>query len=215
VYTQLQPPEYRELKRRKRRLKRRRQGKTKQEKNEGRTEGLKNVQERALENHPVDDDADTNQANEVSDDELHAQERRVQPTRTVKKIIDEVTSFDTQEKNSTVQNSATLENSENASNSVETVHSVIVSLGRTLQPFYGVGSRRSAFVILDQSPERLLSLSATNNRQEKTNLLSELLLLPKVMKLNLTFIIITKNITLHDSRKSPHLSCFPKLLLRL
>jgi hypothetical protein len=55
-------------------------------------------------------------------------------------------------------------------------------------------------LILDHA-ERLLSLSARKKKNEKTNFLAELLLLPKVMKLNLTVIIISTHSTLNDSRK--------------
>eukprot|EP00980_Cylindrotheca_fusiformis_P031331 scaffold26184_cov132-Cylindrotheca_fusiformis.AAC.5 len=126
--------------------------------------------------------------------------RRVQPLRAAKQASNDHPMTNHQE--ATAQQNEELGKSVGATdNTVENLSSVAVALGRSLQPFYGIESTKCAFVVLDQGPERLLTLSATNNsKHENSNILSELLLLPKVMRLNLTFVVITQNCTLHTSR---------------
>jgi hypothetical protein len=84
--------------------------------------------------------------------------------------------------------------------------STTVSFGRSIAKFCGVSKYNSfssgcAFIVLDHA-EELLSFS--HNRQKgniHTNFLSELLLLPKTMKLNLTVIAITDKLMLEQSSK--------------
>jgi Cdc6-like AAA superfamily ATPase len=84
--------------------------------------------------------------------------------------------------------------------------STTVSFGRSIAKFCGVSKYKSflrgcAFIVLDHADE-LLSFS--HNRQKgniHTNFLSELLLLPKTMKLNLTVIAITDKLMLEQSSK--------------
>jgi hypothetical protein len=120
---------------------------------------------------------------------------------------------------------------------VETSHSAVMSLGRSLQQYYGIkrdnaeedigstNSKRtlqqnmsssSAILILDCA-EELLSLSPSSSSSSKnkrrigsssssasgsktTNYLAELLLLPKIMKLDLTIIVISTFSTLDKTR---------------
>lgn len=60
----------------------------------------------------------------------------------------------------------------------DNAHSAVMALGRRLRPYYRGRSKRCGFVILDQGPERLLTMSSSEGRQERSNVLSELLLLP-------------------------------------
>jgi hypothetical protein len=100
-------------------------------------------------------------------------------------------------------------------NNVETSHKAVMSLGRSLQRYYGEGSsqQRSSsnnnvgILVLDKG-EELLSLSSIGKKKSApstsaaaTNFLSELLLLPKIMKLNITVIVITNYSTLDMTRK--------------
>lgn len=145
--------------------------------------------------------ADTQQKLQ-DDDGNDVSDRRVQPKRAVKTVLLDVSTNGlpgTPSKNQEMSAEG---------DSVEVSHSAVVAFGRSLQTFYGVGSKRCALLILDHS-ERLLSLSARKKKNEKTNFLAELLLLPKVMKLNLTIISISKQSTLNDSRKhyKSHCSC--------
>ena len=77
--------------------------------------------------------------------------------------------------------------------------------GRSISQFCGVSGfnsfqRGCAFLVLDQA-SNLLSFSNTKQRDSaRTNFLSELLLLPKVMKLNLTIIVITDKLFLENTR---------------
>jgi Cdc6-like AAA superfamily ATPase len=86
---------------------------------------------------------------------------------------------------------------------VETSHSAVVAFGRSLQRYFGVGSqqreRRAAILVLDGA-ERLLTLSARKKTSEKANCLAELLLLPKVMRLNLTIVVISRYVLLYGTR---------------
>jgi Cdc6-like AAA superfamily ATPase len=128
------------------------------------------------------------------------EDRRVQPRRAVKIVTESGTAKDSPAPSPSPHQGA-------GGDSVETSHSAVVAFGRSLQPFYGVGTKRCAILILDHA-ERLLSLSAKKKPSEKTNCLAELLLLPKVMKVNLAIIIITNHSILHGSRK------YPKSLVR-
>lgn len=103
---------------------------------------------------------------------------------------------------------------------VTTLHSAVLSLGRSLQKHYGSylddngACRNSGFIrkprcgilVLDKA-EELLSLSSASKRGTSAsssganNYLSELLLLPKIMKLNLTIVVITNYSTLHMTRE--------------
>ena len=83
---------------------------------------------------------------------------------------------------------------------VWTLHSVVSSFGRTLQPAFGRNGKKSAVLVLDHA-DRLLSLSMKKIPNDQTNFLSELLVLPKEMELNLTIIVISNNCCLDSSRK--------------
>ena len=106
---------------------------------------------------------------------------------------------------------------------VTTMHSPVLGLGRSLQKHYGShiddnggirnrGFRkkpRCAILVLDKA-EELLSLSSSSKRGTSSsggggganNYLTELLLLPKIMKLNLTIVVVTNYYTLHMTRES-------------
>lgn len=79
------------------------------------------------------------------------------------------------------------------------------AFGRSISQFCGVSSYNSyqrgcAFLVLDHA-SNLLSFTASRNKDLiHTNFLSELLLLPKVMKLNLTIIVITDKLFLENTR---------------
>ena len=121
-------------------------------------------------------------------------DRRVQPRRAVKALS---------QTNVAVVASQDMSSQKvgiSPSDTVEISNSAVVAFGRSLSPFYGVGAKRSAVLVLDHA-EHLLSLSAKMARNQKTNFLAELLLLPKVMKLNLTVVVITRYSTLNDSRE--------------
>jgi Cdc6-like AAA superfamily ATPase len=211
AYNQLRPEEYTQLK------KLRRKDRRKRKRNLVPTESLSREQEQvagkadtvkeAIE-HSGDQLKDSPDKTKKTDeaiimvlddqqadgDKMDSSDRRVQPRRTVK---------------ASSENNIAAKSAEPApppqgrrarGDTVETSTAAVVAFGRSLQPFYGVGSRRCAFLILDHG-ERLLSLSARKSKNEKTNFLAEILLLPKVMKLNLTVIIITNHSTLDRTRK--------------
>jgi len=103
---------------------------------------------------------------------------------------------------------------------VDTLHSAVLSLGRSLQRHYGSylddngtfrnrnfrKKPRCGILVLDKA-EELLSLSGASKKGTGSsggganNVLSELLLLPKIMKLNLTIIVVTNYCTLHMTRE--------------
>jgi Cdc6-like AAA superfamily ATPase len=80
------------------------------------------------------------------------------------------------------------------------------SFGRSIAHFCGASEYNSfqrgcAFLVLDCA-DKLLSFSHQKQRNNAhTNFLSELLLLPKIMKLNLTIIVITDKLMLENSSK--------------
>jgi hypothetical protein len=84
-------------------------------------------------------------------------------------------------------------------------HCAPMALGRVLVPLFGSPSLRSmpniqpgsAFLVLDHA-ERLFSLSP-NQSIESNNFLTQLLLLPQVMGLNLTFILVSRSTLLESS----------------
>jgi hypothetical protein len=81
-----------------------------------------------------------------------------------------------------------------------------MAFGRVLVPLFGSSSLRStlnvqpgsAFFVLDHA-DRLFSLSP-KQVIESNNFLAQLLLLPQVMGLNLTFIIVSRSTLLDSSR---------------
>lgn len=80
------------------------------------------------------------------------------------------------------------------------------AFGRSISQFCGISEYNSfqrgcAFLVLDQA-EKLLSFSNSKQKSElHTNFLSELLLLPRVMHLNLTVIVITNKMFLDQTSK--------------
>ena len=80
------------------------------------------------------------------------------------------------------------------------------SFGRSIAQFCGASEynyfqRGCAFLVLDCA-DKLLSFSHQKQRNNvHTNFLSELLLLPKIMKLNLTIIVITDKLMLENTSK--------------
>lgn len=82
-------------------------------------------------------------------------------------------------------------------------HGAPLAFARSLTPFLGQGGVGGAFFVLDHA-ERLMTLAPnrSNSQRNKTNYLSQLVLLPKVMGLNLTMILISRNSLLMNSRKS-------------
>jgi Cdc6-like AAA superfamily ATPase len=83
-----------------------------------------------------------------------------------------------------------------------TMHSVVGSFGRALQPICGRESKKCSAILVLDNADRLLSLSMKKLANERTNFLGEILLLPKAMELNLTVIFISTNCCLSSSRKS-------------
>jgi hypothetical protein len=86
--------------------------------------------------------------------------------------------------------------------SIRKLHTPI-GFGRAVVQFCGVApynsfQRGCAFLVLDHA-EKLLSLSSTSFH-EKTNYLSQLLLLPRTLGLNLTVIVITDKCLLENTR---------------
>lgn len=87
-----------------------------------------------------------------------------------------------------------------------TSHGAPMAFGRVLVPLFGSSSLRStlnvhpgsAFFVLDHA-DRLFSLSP-KQVIESNNFLAQLLLLPQVMGLNLTFIIVSRSTLLDSSR---------------
>jgi hypothetical protein len=96
-------------------------------------------------------------------------------------------------------------------------HGAPMAFGRVLVPLFGSSSLRaipniqpgSAFVVLDHA-ERLFSLSP-NQSIEANNFITQLLLLPQVMGLNLTFILVSRS-TLLDSSSMHNSSSVQKAL---
>ena len=81
---------------------------------------------------------------------------------------------------------------------VETSQSVVASFGRSLKRYFGAGG--SAAVLVLDDAERLLTISAPKNTDGKANCLAELMLLPKVMRLNLTIVVISRYALLYGTR---------------
>jgi Cdc6-like AAA superfamily ATPase len=215
AYNQLRPEEYTQLKKLRRKDRRKRKRKLnlvvpteslsrEQEQVAGKADTVKEAIEQSDDqlNDPPGETTKTDEAvlmvldnEQVDGDKMDSSDRRVQPRRTVKKPS---------EKNNIAAKSAEPaphpQGRTARGDTVETSNAAVVAFGRSLQPFYGVGTRRCAFLILDHG-ERLLSLSTRKSKNEKTNFLAEMLLLPKVMKLNLTVIIVTNHSMLDRTRK--------------
>lgn len=170
---------------------------------------------------------DENKVNDSvqEDDDSISRRRRVLPSREVKNTTTTTMNdprkmiYQSQEPQSSNENNAT------TTEKVETSHSAVVSLGRSLQVYYGHSAtiQRIGILILDNADE-LLSLSSAAKKSKKrrrnrtttphnnqlssstannriTNFLAELLLLPKIMKLNLTVIVLSTYATLDKTRK--------------
>ena len=75
--------------------------------------------------------------------------------------------------------------------------------GRSINQFCGVTGlyRGCAILILDQADKLLGFSNSKQKNSTPTNFLSELLLLPKVMKLNMTIIVITNKLFLESTSK--------------
>jgi Cdc6-like AAA superfamily ATPase len=119
---------------------------------------------------------------------------------------------------------------------VESSNSAVVSLGRSLQQYYGTehttrrAGRHSAILILDKA-EELVTLSSADKKSSRrrlqkslsrssaqtssstkaTNFLAELLLMPKVMKLDLTVVVITNYALLDKTKLNNSLSASKSL----
>ena len=174
---------------------------------------------------------------------VEASQRRILPGRSAKKGVshDSESSAAVRINRSELSNEGTVTSNRDGSKSsgrrhknrdyvkeakVETSNSAVISLGRSLQPYYGMTTTLSGlhtgFLILDRADE-LLSLSSSAKKSKRrirqkngsassycaasstqnptTNFLAELLMLPKIMKLNLTVIVITNYATLDKTRK--------------
>ena len=163
------------------------------------------------------------------DDETDEQPR-VLPSRKAKKaaihksIAQNATTYKNLQKRRTGDkyDSSDTEDDEDDSDdeAVTTLHSAVLSLGRSLQKYYGSylddngaynnksfrKKPKCGVLVLDKA-EELLSLSSASKKGTSAstggganNFLSELLLLPKIMKLNLTIVVITNYCTLHMTR---------------
>jgi hypothetical protein len=75
-----------------------------------------------------------------------------------------------------------------------------------------LGKDQACVLVLDHA-ERLVSFDA--NKKESMNFLSQLLLLPRVLSLNLTFVVVSQSVLLGHTRKFPFECCLPlrRLLL--
>lgn len=113
---------------------------------------------------------------------------RLQPSRAAKRILSSINHNPPTRTKAT--NIVDEEHGPSSTVSVEMPHSALAAFGRSLQRFYGSGSSRSAILVLDHA-ERLLSFSGKRQANERSNCLAELLLLPKVMRLNLTIVVIS------------------------
>jgi hypothetical protein len=136
--------------------------------------------------------------NTSNDPTESAADRRVQPRRTVKALSHAVEN--STRPTSTMAPKNNVVGTRAAGDSVEITHSAVIAFGRALNPFYGEGSNRCAMLVVDNG-ERLLTLSTRRSSKGKTNFLAELLLLPKVMRLNLTIVVITRYSTIAGTRK--------------
>jgi hypothetical protein len=154
---------------------------------------------------------------------------RVLPSRRAKKaaihksLANKATTYKNVRKNRVEDDDDSNEDDDDSDDeAVTTMHSAVLSLGRSLQKQYGSyvddngayrnkGFRKKpkcGILVLDKA-EELLSLSsaskkgiaATSSGGGVNNYLSELLLLPKIMKLNLTIVVVTNYCTLHMTRE--------------
>ncbi|CAJ1969574.1 unnamed protein product [Cylindrotheca closterium] len=162
---------------------------TMDENEEGSSEARK--QQRPLHVTTTNNDDDIDQENT----------RRVQPTRAAK-VMDTNDSLKHTKTNQIHSNDPENDDDDAAkpTDRIESPHSAVMALGRSLLPYYGTRSKRCGFVILDQNPERLLTMSSSDGRNDKSNVLAELLLLPRVMQLNICFVVVTTNRLLPGSR---------------
>ena len=146
------------------------------------------------------------------------QQTKILPTRKAKRVAtrrsmayNTVTKFDNEIKKK--RKNEERGEGEGSEDDVETNKSAVMALGRSLHRYYGSGVTRGTttnvgILVLDNA-EELLSLSSSGKKKMKnsggrvgaTNYLSELLLLPKVMKLNVTIIVISNYVTLDMTRK--------------
>ena len=96
-----------------------------------------------------------------------------------------------------------LESRKHASESWSFSHSAVVAFGRALVPFVGKGSGgRSAIMVLDHAETLLTLAPRRRTTATKSNFLTQLLLLPGNLGLNLTIVVISRNALLLQSRKS-------------
>ena len=138
--------------------------------------------------------------------------RRVQPRRTVKAPTSQVVNTRKPTTNAAALKLSTggggRGNGRDDSVDISSHHSVVISFGRALNAFYGEGcsNSRCAILVIDNG-ELLLSLSSRKQQSTpkriKTNFLAELLLLPKVMRLNLTVIVISRYSNIDNTRTYP------------
>jgi hypothetical protein len=158
-----------------------------------------------------------------------ANQPRVLPSRRAKKaaihksLANKATTYKNVKKNRVEDDGDSNEDDDDSDEeAVTTLHSAVLSLGRSLQKQYGSyvddngayrnkGFRKKpkcGILVLDKA-EELLSLSsaskkgiaASSSGGGANNYLSELLLLPKIMKLNLTIVVVTNYCTLHMTRE--------------
>mmetsp|Transcript_26653 Transcript_26653/g.40005 ORF Transcript_26653/g.40005 Transcript_26653/m.40005 type:complete len:677 (+) Transcript_26653:597-2627(+) len=79
---------------------------------------------------------------------------------------------------------------------MELGHAIMRYCGTTR---YGPLYHHCAFLVLDHA-EKLLAIDGRNGTRKNSNLLSELLMLPKVLNLNLTIVVITTKMLLEHTR---------------
>ena len=133
----------------------------------------------------------------VGGDFMAENQTRLQPRRAAKVVVP--SSSATSKKRKANSSKVTAARDEPMDDVVETSHSTMAAFGRSLHRFFGAGSQRAAVLVIDNA-ERLLTLSARKAAHEKTNCLAELLLLPKVMRLNLTIVLISRYSLLYGTR---------------
>jgi hypothetical protein len=138
---------------------------------------------------------------DAADDTTEDHQPRLQPRRAVKEasIGSSVCLMPSKPPSIRAKPSIEQDHERNGSNDVETSHSAIVAFGRSLARHFGPGSGTAAVMVLDHA-ECLLTLSARKKTNDKSNCLAELLLLPKVMRLNLTILVISRYSLLQHTR---------------
>ena len=154
-------------------------------------------------NAPTDKD-DTEAAAAAAGDEINEEEleERVEQSRSRSKMTRRGNS---KSKNKTDQMNHQSATKATTTTSLSEMFTAVWKFGCALQNLLLLSSQQqqqqcAAILVLDHA-ERLLSLASPKAAKDRINFLSQIMLLPQLLKLNLTVIVISKSSLLTSSRK--------------